>query len=323
MRSEAIAGGLLTTLLLAAASPAGAQATTTAIGVVLDADGRPVSDVQVLLEYKGHIPQRYRTRTDKNGRFVHVNVWSGPYDITLKKEGLGEVTLRGYPMRDVGETEKPPTFRIAARKEDPGAPPATAEDGAAAAARVLAGDMKRGGEAFSAGRIDEAAAIFESVAGRAPDLAQVHHNLGLVYRKKGDVARAEAEFRKAVALDTTLAESHAALSVLLAAGGRTEEALAAARQAATLAPESALYRFNLAVLCKDTGRSAEAKAAFLEAEVLDPENAEIQFHLASALLGLGDVPGAVERLERYVARAPSDAPNVPAARSLLTALTKK
>ena len=323
MKGLVIAGGLAAALLLVPPQAVQAQGTTTALGFVLDADGRPVPDVQVLLEYKGHQPQRYRTKTDKTGRFVHVNVWSGPYDITLKKEGLGEVTVKDYPLRDVGDTEKPPTFRLAPKKAEAPAAPADPAAAAAATAGALAGDMKRGADAFAAGRLDEAAAIFEGVAAQAPDLAQVHHNLGLVYRKKGDAARAEAEFRKAVELNPELADSHAALSVLLAAGGKTDAALAEAKQAASQAPQNAVYRFNLASLYKDSGQSAEAKAAFLEAEALDPANAEIQYHLASALLGLGDVPGAIGRLEKYLSAAPADAPNRAAAEGLLTALKKK
>jgi tetratricopeptide (TPR) repeat protein len=328
MRLLAIAAVTAAALLLALAPPASAQGTTTALGYVLDEAGSPLSDVQVLLQYKGHQPQKYRTKTDKNGRFVHVSVWSGPYDITLKKEGLGEVTIKDYPVRDVGDTEKPPTFRLAqARKVE--APPPPADPGAAAAAAAtatagaLAGDMKRGGEAFAAGRIDEAASIFEGVAAQAPNLPQVHHNLGLVYRKKGDAARAEAEFRKAVELDPNLADSHAALGVLLASQGKAEVALAEAEKASALAPQNAVYKYNLAVLYKDAGKSAEAKTAFLEAEALDPKNVEIQFQLASALLGLGDVPMAVERLEKYLATAPADAPNRAAAQGLINALKKK
>ena len=331
MRLLAIAAVAAAALLLAPAPPASAQGTTTALGYVLDEAGSPVSDVQVLLQYKGHQPQRYRTKTDKRGRFVHVNVWSGPYDITLSKEGLGEVTVKDFPVRDVLDTEKPPTFRLASQKAaPPPAPASPAADPAAAAAAAatatagaLAGDMKRGGEAFAAGRLDEAASIFEGVAEQAPNLPQVHHNLGLVYRKKGDAGRAEAEFRKAVELDPNLADSHAALGVLLASQGKAEPALAEAEKASALAPQNAVYKYNLAVLYKDAGKSAEAKTAFLEAEALDPKNVEIQFQLASALLGLGDVPGALERLERYLATAPADAPNRAGAQGLLTALKKK
>lgn len=329
MRLLAIAGVAAAALLLAPVSPASAQGTTTALGYVLDEAGNPVSEVQVLLQYKGHQPQRYRTKTDKNGRFVHVNVWSGPYDITLRKEGLGEVTVKDFPVRDVLDTEKPPTFRLAARKaaaapESPTADPAAAAAAAASeTAGALAGEMKRGGDAFAAGRLDEAASVFEGVAAKAPNLPQVHHNLGLVYRKKGDAARAEAEFRKAVELDPNLADSHAALGVLLASQGKAEAALAEAEKASTLAPQNAVYKYNLAVLYKDAGKSAEAKTAFLEAEALDPNNVEIHFQLASALLGVGDVPGALARLERYLSIAPADAPNRAAAEGLLTALKKK
>ena len=93
-----------------------AQGMTTAEGFVLDNDGNPVADAKVLLDYKGHIIQKYHTKTDKKGKFVHVNVYSGAYDVTVSKEGLGEVVFKGFSIRDLGTTEKAPVFRIGQKK---------------------------------------------------------------------------------------------------------------------------------------------------------------------------------------------------------------
>ena len=92
-RSTAAAVAAAIALILLAAPSARAQQIITAIGKVVDAQGNPVPDVQVLLDYKGHIVQKYRTKTDKKGIFTHVSVYSGPYRITLKKEGVGEVSF--------------------------------------------------------------------------------------------------------------------------------------------------------------------------------------------------------------------------------------
>ncbi len=122
MRLLAIAGVAAAALLLAPVSPASAQGTTTALGYVLDEAGNPVSEVQVLLQYKGHQPQRYRTKTDKNGRFVHVNVWSGPYDITLRPSGSPPGRRR--PRRSRRRPTRPPRRRPR-RRRPPGRSPET------------------------------------------------------------------------------------------------------------------------------------------------------------------------------------------------------
>jgi cytochrome c-type biogenesis protein CcmH/NrfG len=310
--------------LAAAASLARAQATCTAEGFVFDQGGNPVPGVQVLMQYKGHIPQKYRTKTDKKGHFVHVNVWAGRYDLTFSKEGMGEVTMQDWTMRDIVPPEKPPVFRIGAKKEPPaaeGAEPAglTPEQ----AAGLVAAELQAANDALAAGRIEEAVAAYQAVIGKAPNLAEAQHNLGLALRKKGDAAGAEAAFRMAAELKPAFAEPHGALSVLLASAGKPADALAEAEKAVALAPDNAQYLYNLAVLQKDQNRSAEAKETFLKLEAVDPTNVELQFHLATVLLGMNQVPDAIARLEKYLAAAPPDAPNVGPARGLVAALKKK
>jgi tetratricopeptide (TPR) repeat protein len=317
------AAGTAALAALLAAPVAHAQGTTTAQGIVLDQDGNPVPDVQVLLEYKGHIPQKYRTKTDKKGRFLYVNVYSGPYDVTLSKEGLGEATMKDFVIRDLSDIEKTPTFRIGTKKAAPPPPGSDPTAAAVATAGVLAAEMQKGNEALAGGRLDEAQAAFEAVLAQAPNVAEAHHNLGLVYRRKGDLGRAEASFRKAAEAKPGFAEPHGALAVILAGAGKVDEALAEAEKAAAAAPQNAQYRYNLAVMYMNVGKSQEALDSFLEAEKLDPANAEIEYHLGTVLLGLNRVPEAIARLEKYVQSAPHDAANVGAAKALIAALQKK
>lgn len=332
-------------VLLLAPVPSSAQATCTAQGFVLDGEGNPVPDVVVSMVYKGNKVQKYKTKTNKKGQFLHVNVYEGPYDITFTKEGIGEVTVKDFLVREIPDLTAAPTFRLGSQQKrttlapgaTAGAPPAAPAPGTDAAAAAIdtppapagpdptamAADLQKAAEAFGAGRLDEAAALYESVLAAAPGLALGHHNLGLVYRKRGDVARAEAEFRKAAELKPDFAEAHGALSVLLATQGKRDEALAEAQEAVNDAPQNAQYLFNLGVLQKDTGRAAEAKETFTKLEALDASNPEIQFHMASVLLGQGQTADAIARLEKYLATAPADAANVAAAKGILAALQKK
>jgi len=314
---------------LGASTLARAQATCTAEGFVYDQQGNPLAGVKVLLDYKGHIPQKYRTKTDKSGRFVHVNVWEGPYDVTFSADGLGAVTVSDFPIRQIDAPDKPPTFRIGAPKaaaapEEGASGEAGAPEGPSPAetAGALAAELDRGNAALAAGDVDEAVAAYEAVAAQAPELPQVHHNLGLAYKRQGELEKAKGAFSKAAELDPAFAEPHGALSVMLATAGEREEALAEAEKAVELAPDNTQYLYNLAVLYKDSSRPAEAEKAFLRLEEMEPGNAEIQFHLGTTLLALGRVPDAVARLERYVETAPTDAPNVASAKGMIDALRK-
>jgi Flp pilus assembly protein TadD len=327
-----IMAAVLTAAALLAPAGAEAQATAKAEGYVLTPEGEPIPNVRILLDYKGHQPQKYRTKTDKNGYYVHVNVWDGIYDITFTKEGEEQgVTVNDFRVTDIVTPEKPPVFRLGSRPSNEPPPPAeeeatestpegpTQEQRAAA----LAGQLDQGNAALADGDVDGAIAAYEEVLAQVPDLPEVHHNLGLAYKRKEDYERAGEEFRKAAELDPDFAEPHGALAVLLANAGHRDEAIVEAEQAVELDPENVEYLYNLAVLYKDSGKPREAEEAFLTLEEMVPDNPEIQYHMGTTLLGLGRMDEAVARLEKYVEMAPADAPNVGPAQGMLEALKKQ
>ena len=259
MRRQIIgAAAVLAAFALLMPAGAAAQATTNAEGFVLTPEGEPIPDVKVLLQYKGHMPQNYRTKTDENGRFIHLRVWSGLYDITFSREGFPDVTQKDFVVRDIIHPDKPPVFRLHARTIPPPPPEPEEETPRGPTAEEMAGDLAAeldaANEHLAAGRLDEALAAYEKVAAAAPDLPEVHHNIGLAARKKGDLARAEMEFRKAAELDPDFPEPHGALAVLLAQAGNRDEAIIEAEMAVELDPEDTQSLYNLAVMYKDSGR---------------------------------------------------------------------
>ena len=87
--------------------------------------------------------------------------------------------------------------------------------------------------------------------------------------------------------------------------------------------QSGRLQYALGVLAESTADVPLAKQAFLKAEELDPQNFETQYHLATVALNQGDTAGAVTRLEKFLAAAPPDNPQVATAKSLIAALQKK
>ena len=325
--STRITAVLAAALLLPAA--AAAQARAKAEGYVLTQEGEPIPDVEIVLVYKGHQPQKYKTKTDKNGYYVHVNVWDGIYDLVFTRPGDEQsVTINDFRVTDIVAPEKPPVFRIGSRPSNEPPPPAegqaepqgpTPEERAA----DLASQLERGNAALADGDVDGAIAAYQEVLAVAPDLPEVHHNLGLAYKRKEMWDEAGAEFRKAGELDPDFAEPHGALAVMLANAGHRDEAIVELEQAVELDPENVEYLYNLAILYRDSGKPREAEEAFVALEELDPDNPEIQYHLATTLLGLGKMDEAIARLEKYVEIAPDDAPNKASAQGMLDALKKQ
>jgi len=318
MSIQRFGGALLTLAVLA--GPAFAQGTTTAEGIVLDQEGNPVPDVQILMDYKGHIIQKYRTKTDKKGKFVHVNVYGGTYDITMKKEGLGEAVFKDFTFRDLASTEKLPVFRLGVKKVA-ATPPPDPSDSAEQAAAAAAAEFDAANAAMKAGQLDVAIAGYEKVVAQVPSLAEAHQNLGLALSRKGDRARAEGEFRQAAELKPGLVDAHRALSLLLYDAGRRDEALVEAAKAAEADPKSAALQYNLGVMYANAGKGAEARTALLKAEELDPANAEVQFQLGTVAIAANQTAEAIARLEKYLAMA-AGAPNAAAAQAMVAALKK-
>ncbi len=328
-RSIAIAVALVVVLAPFLAPAAGAQVPVTAVGRVVDGQGNPIPDVQVLLDYKGSIPQKYRTKTDKNGVFTHVNVYAGLYRVTLKKEGVGETSF-DYNIQELDRLAKPPDFKLApkaaAAPPPPGsglAPSAGAPGTAHVDATKLAADINAAIALAHDGKIDAAIASYEAILATAPGVPLVHYNLGAAYKKKGDLAKAEASMRKALELDPGFVDGYVGLATLLAESGKQDQAIEAIRQGAGANPQSGRLQYALGVLAEGKGDPATAKEAFLKAEQLDPQNVETQYHLATVALNMNDRAEAIARLEKFVATAPAGTPNVEVAKSLLTALQKK
>jgi len=329
-RSVVTAAALAVGLVLLLAPGARAQGTVTALGRVVDGQGNPIPDVQVLLDYKGHVVQKYRTKTDKNGVFTHVNVYSGPYRITLKKDGVGETSF-DYNIQEIDRIQKPPDFKLLppraqAAPPPPGsglAPAASAPGGAPVDATKLAADINAAMALSQQGKLDEAIAAYEGILAQTPGIPLVHFNLGSAYKKKGDVPKAEAAMRRSFELDPLFVDGYVGLATVLAEAGKRDEAIEVVRQGAAANGGSGRLQYALGVLAEGKGDAATAKQAFLKAEELDPQNAETQYHLATVALNMNDRAEAIARLEKFVTTAPAGTPNVDVAKSLLAALQKK
>jgi tetratricopeptide (TPR) repeat protein len=70
-----------------------------------------------------------------------------------------------------------------------------------------------------------AAARLDRIVRQWPDQAPMWYDLGNARRELGDVADAEAAFRKCIALDPTMPEAHCNLGLLLGREGRFKEAV--------------------------------------------------------------------------------------------------
>ena len=84
------------------------------------------------------------------------------------------------------------------------------------------------------GELDEAINLTTTATNAAPEVALGWYNLGLMQRRRGDIAAALQAYRRAIALDPSSAECHQNFAVALLMGGDIEGARAGFRQAIAL-----------------------------------------------------------------------------------------
>jgi tetratricopeptide (TPR) repeat protein len=148
--------------------------------------------------------------------------------------------------------------------------------------------MAEGSRAWTAGRIDAAAAAFARAALLAPEVAQAHSNLGVALRRLGHIEAAIISYGRGLALSPDDAALHSNLGNALRAAGRlaeAEEHLARAHQAA---PGQDSFAYNLALVVRDRRRHAEARERLAALAAANPNNAEYAWDLALTDLYLRD-----------------------------------
>jgi tetratricopeptide (TPR) repeat protein len=334
--ANAFAAAAISTLVLAA-TPAQAQLEMTTIrGVVREADGQPIPDVQVSMEFKGESRTKVvkTATTDKKGAYIKAGLRNGDWTISFTKAGYRNRAVQTYISGGL-VTEIPPVTMLKGETAAGGEAAPASGQGAAAApaspapsagserARQVSQTYNKAMEAIKAGRNDEAETLLKAALVEMPTLAEAHSNLGYLYVQRNDNAAAEAAFRKVVELRPEASAGYVSLATLLGTTKREQEALALLKEAAPRFEQDARFQFALGATAFNQNLLEPAEAAFLKVTQLDPANAEAYFFLGSTALNRGDTAVALERLEKYVALAPPDGPNLAAAQALLATLKKK
>lgn len=351
----AVLSAALTVSLAAFLAPTPASAAVSGVrGIVVDEQGQPVVDVDVEIQALTGLKRTYHVKTNKKGGFVRIGLDEGSYKIFLTKEGYQKggldvpwLSLGGLSdlcSNNPGKDQpceplvlKKAMVAVAIGGAPAGPAPAAGgtgggapADGAEGSATATAEEAARLGaayaqavEAIKTSQWDAAEAALKEVLAAVPDQPVVHFNLGHVYRQKKDYPAAEAEFRKVTEIEPTKPDAFVAMAALYEAQGKGGDAVDYLQKNAAAFEQDAKYQIALGATAMNQGKEKEAEEAFSKAVALDPSNVEVQYFLASLALNRNEVGDAIAHLEKYIAEAPAESPNVEVARSLLTALRAK
>ncbi len=129
----------------------------------------------------------------------------------------------------------------------------------------------------------------------ALDFTHGGHNLGLLYERQGDPARAEEAYSRALAVDDLALGPKVNLALLLARQGRNEEAERLLREVVAANPEAAEAAYSLGLLLAETGDLGEAATFLARAAAGLPGIARAAYNAGLALAELPDVSPRLSR----------------------------
>lgn len=314
MRTHLFRGVFAFVLALVLAAPALAQSTGMVKGKVVDAEGKPIEDAKVVIEFAEGVTRKNETKTNKKGEFIQIGLFPGQYRVTASKEKVGqqmfEVRVRIGQAAEVNFALSPQSGL-------------TEEDKKKSAA--LQATFGAGVEAARAGQHDVAIAKFTEASTLMPNCHDCFYNIGFAYSQKQQYAEAEAAFKKAIEIKPESGEAYNGLATIYNAQKRFDEAAAASAKAASFgggaAGGNAEAVYNQGVILWNAQKYAEAKAQFEKAISINPNMADAHYQLGMAYLNLGQMPEAVAAFEGYLKVAP-DGPKAAEAKTIVSQLKK-
>lgn len=140
----------------------------------------------------------------------------------------------------------------------------------------------------------------------AADNAVVNLGLGLAKGEAGDLAGAEAHYRRAIELRPEQGRPRNNLGLLLIYRGDFDAGLEQIREAARLRPDNVGFRRSLGYALWESGDIEGARAEFAEAARLAPKNADARMRLAIALDALDRDDEAEAEFAGAAGLAPED-----------------
>jgi tetratricopeptide (TPR) repeat protein len=271
-------------------------------GVVLDRDGQPLKDVQIVfVDRQGG--QKFTAKSDKKGKFMRVGMPTGHYLVKAELEGYLPLETDFVLKFDAREKLNLTLDKV---------PPKISEDA----------DLAEGTRLFQEGKFKESLPFFQRAAEKFPTSFEANYNLGLAYLRASLLDEAISSFNKLKELKPDQVEVYLALGESYFIKGEDEEALSVFAKALELQPENAEIYYNIAIIQYKADKLDEAIQNFTVARDMDPKFAATYYQLALAFLKKGDNAGAIENFEKYLGLAP-DSPQSAQVKTILETLKKE
>lgn len=158
-----------------------------------------------------------------------------------------------------------------------------------------------------AGRLQDAANIYQQILGQTPDQPIALHLLGMVFHQTGNNPKAIELLEKSLHAAPHYAQAYNNLGVILNAEGRTGDAVRSYRKAIASNPKYAEAHKNLGAILATLGKFNEALDSYRQSVMLNPNSVEAHKAIGDILINQQRPDIAIESYLKALALKPFDA----------------
>ncbi len=288
-------------------------------GDVKDEHGVPIEGARISAQYLAAAAS-LEGKSDKKGHFAIVGFGTGLWRFTVEKEGYLTLTkeieihqLRANPPLDV------------VMKKVTGIADLRGEESSLQA-------LDEGNALVEKGDYEGAIKVFEDFLTKYPEIYQARLNLASACLKKGDLDRAEAEFKavldKAIPSEAeakpdkdTAIRALSGLGELALRKGDFESAQKHFTQALKISPEDEAAAYNVGEIFFSNQKLDEAIQYFEMAVQIKNTWPKPYYRLGLVYLNKGDYAKALENLNKFIELDPQN-PEVPNVKNIIAAIEK-
>ncbi|MCJ7644162.1 MAG: tetratricopeptide repeat protein [Candidatus Aminicenantes bacterium] len=288
-------------------------------GDIRDESGAPIEGARISAQNLT-VAAVLEGTSDKKGHFAIAGLGTGMWRFTVVKEGY--VTL--VKELEVRQLKTNPPVDLVMKKVTGMA--ALQTDNSVLQA------FDQGNAFIEEGKYDEAIKIFDEFLAKYPEVYQTRLNIASACLKKGDLVRADAEFKavleKAVpAQEGAKPDKAAAIRALSGLGemalakGDFDAAQKNFAQALQISPEDEAAAYNVGEIFFSNQKLDEAIRYFEMAIQIKSTWPKPYYKLGLVYLNKGDFPKALENLNKFVELDPRN-PEVPNVKNTIAAIEK-
>jgi len=288
-------------------------------GLVVDEGGNPIDGVLITVE-----SMRYKTKlqgySDAKGNFSVLGMGTGFWRITATKKGYSS----SYVDLRIRQLSKNPPITFTLKKMT-------------GFAALLADEesfelFDKGNLLVQEEKYDEALEVFEEFLTRYPEIYQAHLNIGTCYLKKGELDKAEAEFK--LVLDKTM-ELHSDYSVDVPTSSRAftglgelylqkedfDSAQKYFTQALELSPDDEVAAYNVGEVFFSHRKIDDAIKYFEMATQIKKDWPKPYLRLGYVYLNKGDFAKSIENFNKFIEMDPEN-PEIPNIKNIVATIEK-